>query len=358
MLLYPLYAVLFAESGLSAAQISSLFVIWSLTAIVLEVPSGAWADAFSRRSLLMVAPVLTAAGFALWTFFPSYLSFALGFVLWGAGGSLRSGTMQALVYEELKRAGAQGAYARIIGRSEAIGTTAIMAATALAAPVFAAGGYRAVGIASVAVTLLGVVAARSLPESRAPATERAEGLRELMREGLAEVGREPSVRWALLPVVVLAAIGAMDEYIPLLAASTGAGTAAVPPLILMVDLCVAAGGWLAGRGTRWAGPALVAGAAALAGGALAGHPVGMVGVAVAYGIFQWSAAVADARLQERIGDRARATVTSMAGFGSDVGAVLVFTAYGLGSAWFGPGSLFVVAALVYTLPAVLLWRDR
>ena len=50
----------------------------------------------------------------------------------------------------------QDSYARLIGRSQAAGTTAVLAATALAAPVLAAGGYRALGVASAAATLLGV----------------------------------------------------------------------------------------------------------------------------------------------------------------------------------------------------------
>lgn len=67
VLLYPVYAVLFAETGLSPAEISSLFAIWSVTGFALEVPSGLWADVYSRRRLLAVAPVLPAAGYALWT---------------------------------------------------------------------------------------------------------------------------------------------------------------------------------------------------------------------------------------------------------------------------------------------------
>ena len=52
VLLYPVYALLFADTGLPLWQISSLFALWSLTAVVLEVPSGAWADTVSRRRLL------------------------------------------------------------------------------------------------------------------------------------------------------------------------------------------------------------------------------------------------------------------------------------------------------------------
>ena len=102
VLLYPVYALLFADTGLSVWQMSSLFVLWSATGVLLEVPSGAWADAVSRRTLLVLGPLLGAAGFALWVTVPSYGAFAAGFVLWGARGALGSGALEALVYEELE----------------------------------------------------------------------------------------------------------------------------------------------------------------------------------------------------------------------------------------------------------------
>lgn len=59
--LYALYALLFADHGLTTAQISSLFALWSITSFVLEVPSGAWADTVSRRGLLVLSGALVAA---------------------------------------------------------------------------------------------------------------------------------------------------------------------------------------------------------------------------------------------------------------------------------------------------------
>jgi MFS family permease len=370
VLLYPVYALLFAENGLSPAEISSLFAIWSVTAFVLEVPSGAWADAVSRRLLLMLGPVLTAAGFALWTFAPSYLSFAAGFVLWGAGSALRSGTLQALVYEGLARTGpgegpAERSYARLIGRSEAVAATAVMVSTALAGPVLAAGGYPAVGVVSVAATLLGVPVAWALPEPR-----RERGRRErrpyaaVLRAGLAEARRAPGVRRALLLVSVLMGTGALDEYLPLLAESTGVGPVAVPLLLLLVTAGVTVGGWCAGRGgPRAEAPALAVAAGCLATGALvtaSGHPAGMALVAVAFGVFQWATAAADARLQARLPDSARATVTSIAGFGSEVVSVLMYGGYAAGAQWAGagPGLLLAVAAVPYAAVALALVRRR
>jgi len=355
--------VLFADTGLSGAEISSLFVIWSVTSVVLEVPSGVWADAFSRRRLLVLAPLPNAVGFALWTYLPSYPAFAAGFVLWGTSTALASGTLQALVYEELARTGAAGDYERLMGRAEALRTTAVVLATALAAPVLAAGGYRAVGAASVAACLLTALAGRSLPETRGarrgtpPEPVRSEvpaGRAGPFREGLAEVRRKPAVRRRLLLAAVLSGATALDEYVPLLADSTGVGGSTVPLLVLLVSAGTALGGWCAGLGTRRLAPVLAAGAGALAAGAAGGHPAGMVFVAAAFGVFQWAMVAADARLQECVGDRARATVTSMAGVGSEVVAVLVFAGYGLGSARLAPGPLVALAAVPYLAVALAL----
>ncbi|MEV4466483.1 MFS transporter [Micromonospora echinofusca] len=169
VLLYPLYALLFSDTGLSVWQISSLFVIWSAASILLEVPSGAFADAVSRRLLLALAPVVTAAGFALWVLVPSYPAFAVGFVLWGAGGALASGALEALVFTELDRLGAAGRYARVIGRAKTAETLGVLASILLAGPAFALGGYPAVGTASVLACLLAAAVATRLPEHRRPA---------------------------------------------------------------------------------------------------------------------------------------------------------------------------------------------
>ncbi|URM93381.1 hypothetical protein LUW76_03000 [Actinomadura madurae] len=165
---------------------------------------------------------------------------------------------------------------------------------------------------------------------------------------------EPAVRWALVLVVAVEGVTALDEYVPLLVRSTGVAAASVPLLVLVVTVGDAVGGWLAGRGVRWLAPVLAVGAVCLAVGALSGRPGGLVLVAVAFGVFRWAMAAADARLQDRIGDGARATVTSVAGFGSETVAVLAFAGYALGSRWAGAGVLMGAAAVPYLLTAVVL----
>jgi prepilin signal peptidase PulO-like enzyme (type II secretory pathway) len=72
-------------------------------------------------------------------------------------------------------------------------------------------------------------------------------------------------------------------------------------------------------------------------------PAALAVVAVSYGLYLAVLVVAEARLQERIESTRRATVTSVAGVGVELGGLLVFLAWALGG---------VVAVAVLVLAVV------
>jgi MFS family permease len=345
------YALLFADAGLSTAQISVLFAIWSASGFVLEIPSGVWADAVSRRLLLALAPLLSGLGWALWVLAPSFEVFALGFVLWGAQGALQSGAFEALVYDELDARGDASRYATVIGRATACGTAASAAAMGLASPVFASGGYEAVGAASVAACVLAALVGWSLPESRATPDGERSSYRQIVGEGWHEVRSSPRVRRALVAVAAVTAVwGSLDEYLPLLAVEGGAAPEAVPLLGLLVYAGVAAGGLLGGVAARVpARPVVLVAAGLLAAGALLRSPAGFALIAVAFCLFQAAQIAVDARLQDAITSDARSTVTSVAGLVTEIAVIAVFAAYGLGSTLTTHATLFALAAGTYLL---------
>jgi hypothetical protein len=382
--LYPVYQLLFTDHGLSATEVSSLFIIWSATAFLLEVPSGAWADTFSRRKLLVLGTLVRGLGFAGWIVVPSYAGFALGFVLWGISSALISGTFEALVYDELAARGAADRYAGLIGRSKSAALILNLAATALAAPLFELGGYSLLGVVSVLTCLAQAAVALSLPEATPVATAdetkevigEAEGAGEasaagrvegagaidagpvgryvvMLRVGVGEVVGSGVVRKAVVLVALLGGFLAFDEYFPLLARDVGASTAMVPLLIAGTVAAQAVGGALAGPAYRMRGWVLAVGLAVSAGmlawGALSGTAVGFVPIAVGYGVMQLVIIVAEARLQDAITGPARATVTSVSGLFAEVFAVLVYAGFALGAVWFALPVL--VAAL--TIPLFL-----
>lgn len=362
MLLYPVYTLLFTDTGLSVWQISSLFVIWSVSGLVLEVPSGAWADATSRRRLLVIGPLLTAIAFGLWVTAPGFWVFAAGFLLWGLKSALTSGALEALVYEDLLRTDATQRYATLMGRGQVAGVLAAMCSGAVAAPVISAGGFLAVGVASVAVCLLASLIAMLFPENpiRSP-DESDQRWADTLAAGLREVRRSRTVRTAVILVAVVASVwGALDEYTPLLIESTGASASDVASLMVVVWAGASVGGLLAGRAARLSARALASligcGAVLMAAGALSRHPLGVVALAGAFGVFQLATVVADTRLQESITGPARATVTSLAGMSTDVATLAVYGSYAALVDIGGHGSAFAMLTLPYL--AIALWLRR
>ncbi|CAL9323895.1 MFS transporter [Streptomyces sp. SudanB52_2052] len=363
VLLYPVYALLFADTGLSLWQISSLFALWSITGVLLEVPSGAWADAVSRRRLLWIGPLLTAVGFALWVALPSYGAFAVGFVLWGAGGALGSGALEALVYDELDRLGAAGRYARVMGRARAARLTGTVASLGLAGPVFALGGYEAVGAASIVACVLTALTATRFPEHRVRPEASGDSWAATLRTGLAQVRGDRAVRGALLLVPAVAAVwGALDEYTPLLVRDIGVAEATVPYLVMLIWAGVTVGSLLAGPaerlGTAGFAALLAGGALALAVGAASHSLAGIALVSLAFAGFQLAEVLADVRLQHRIDESRRATLTSVASLGTELATVATFGVYALLGARLTHGTVFAVLAVPYLVTALALVRAR
>lgn len=103
--------------GLSVSQIAILFAWWSLTALLFEIPSGALADYWSRKNLLVIAPIVKAICFIIWLFAGSnFYLYALGFVFWSIGSTLVSGTSEALLYDNLVLYDKKDDYEKIWGK--------------------------------------------------------------------------------------------------------------------------------------------------------------------------------------------------------------------------------------------------
>lgn len=331
--LYPLYALLFLDTGLSTAEISALFAVWSVTAVLAEVPAGALADRWSRRGVLACGAVLQAAAFGLWAVAPGTAGFAAGFAVWGIASALYSGTAEALVYDALRDVGAEEAFARINGRMTAAELLAQVPTALAAAALHALGGFPLVAWASAGLALAAGGLALRFPE---PPRERDDSLWATLRGGAGQVARHAPLRVAVGAVALVGGLDAMEEYFPVLAADRGVPTGAVPFAVLAIALAGAAGAAAGGRADELpdgALPGVLAAAGLLLALAAVLPGVGTVAaLSLAYGLYLAVLVAAEARLQERIHGSSRATVTSVAGVGVELAGVLVFAAWALGGA--------------------------
>ena len=346
--LYPLYALLFLDTGLSTAEVSLLFAAWSVTALVTEVPAGALADRWSRRGVLVVAGGLEAVAFVVWTVAPGFWGFLAGFAVWGVAGALVSGAVEALVYDGLADVGAEATFARVNGWTTSAELLVQVPTAAAASLLYALGGYPLVGWASAAVCVAWALLALRFPEP--PREPDGGSLLGALRSGVAEAVRVPAVRLTVLAVALVGGLDAVEEYFPVLAGDRGVPTVAVPAAVLGITLAGALGAALGGRADRLpdrALPVLLLLAGVLLGAAAVVPGSGALAVvAVSYGLYLAVLVVAEARLQERVDSARRATVTSVAGLGIELAGLLVFAAWALG------GVVAVAVLVVAVVPVV------
>lgn len=117
---YAIYAAYFNLRGMNTFDIGLLLVIWSGSAIIFEVFSGALSDWLNRKWLLVAAPLLKIMTFVCWLWADGdFWIFGLGFLFWSAGGSLNSGTVEAILYERAAHEGEAEEYDRYFGKTNA-----------------------------------------------------------------------------------------------------------------------------------------------------------------------------------------------------------------------------------------------
>jgi hypothetical protein len=298
--------------------------------------------------------------------FPGFAGFAIGFVLWGTGGALISGAREALLYDGLAAGGAQEYYAAVNGRVHAAELVAQLPAAVAATALFALGGYPLVGWVSVGVSVAAAGLATRIPE--APRGDGGPddpdepdddlGYFATLRAGLAAAAARPGVPAVLIAAMALGSFDTVEEYFPLMVAGWGVPVSWVPladlPIVGAGVLGAALAGRAAGLRASTLGVLLGVPMALFLLAGLLRQPIGSAIVAACYGVYRAVLVVSDARLQERIDARSRATVTSVAGLGTDVLSFAIYGAWVLGEV---PGVAAVGLLTALALPYLLRRRE-
>lgn len=139
---YPVFTVLFLDFGLSIEQFALLNAAWAATIVLLEVPSGALADALGRRNLLVLAGALMVVEMALLCFVPRgnpellFAVFLVNRILSGAAEAAASGADEALAYDSLAKAGNAGGWGLVLERQMRVQSAGFVVAMSLGAAVY------------------------------------------------------------------------------------------------------------------------------------------------------------------------------------------------------------------------------
>jgi MFS family permease len=232
------------RAGVDLASILLIQAAYTALRAALDMPFGALADRTSRRWCLAGNSIAVVVGSSVLLVWPSLLTVCIAEALFAIGSALRSGADSALLYDTLHADGHAGRYPTAESRGQAMtsigsGTTAVvgglLAAVDLGLPY----------VATIALSIAGLVTTLRLDERRHGATTRVHGH---MRDAARLAWRTPALRWSIA-VAVLAITGSHVFYYlqqPFLE-SIGVPVAAFGVVFALIKLVTA---WVAGLAHR------------------------------------------------------------------------------------------------------------
>ena len=99
MVIVPVVVPFFMSKGLSLAEIFYLQAVFATTIVLLEAPSGYFADIFGRRFALIIGSIVHGLSYFLLNFADDFLSLMIFEITAGISMSLLSGADLALLYD-------------------------------------------------------------------------------------------------------------------------------------------------------------------------------------------------------------------------------------------------------------------
>lgn len=157
------WVVLLAGRGFSLWQIGLAEGVFHCVSLACEIPSGMAADLLGRRRALACCGLLGAAGSLCMAFLPGFTGVCLAMALSALAYNLISGTQEALVYDSLLAAGAEGDYLQVNANCQQLENLGA-AASDLASFLYGGLGFTGYYLADAGISLSRTFAALSLRE--------------------------------------------------------------------------------------------------------------------------------------------------------------------------------------------------
>src|SRR3989344_6835397 len=111
----PVIVLFWQDNGLSLTKIMLLQSIFSIAVVVLEIPTGYFADVFTRKRALVIASFSVFFSMLVYGFSSNFYQFLIAEILWAVGMSFISGTDSAFIYDTLKDIKREKEYKKIQG---------------------------------------------------------------------------------------------------------------------------------------------------------------------------------------------------------------------------------------------------
>lgn len=120
MLMIPVITLYWIDVGLSMQDIFVLQVLFSVAIVLLEVPSGYFADRFGRKDSLVIGVIFASLGYLIYALAGGFWGFVAAEMLLAVSVSFISGADSAFLYDTLLQHNSTSEHTRLEGRILAI----------------------------------------------------------------------------------------------------------------------------------------------------------------------------------------------------------------------------------------------
>jgi MFS family permease len=214
----PIFMLFQQERGLSFFERLALGGLYSLVVVLVEVPTGVFADRIGRRRSMLIGALMMVASCLIATQAYGFGMFAVAISLGAMSMALCSGADSAYLFDFLLEHGRVHEYARrestasawhLMGSAVAFAGGGMLAQVDLALPYLVTA-----GVASIAAIIACLLHDdQPEPTDRVPARQVIRSWGAQMRSAMSEVGRNPKLAWMVGYSAVVFALLRATEYI-------------------------------------------------------------------------------------------------------------------------------------------------
>ena len=124
MLFMPIIWLFYEANGLTIRDLFVIQSIYSVTIVLIEIPSGYIADVFGRKNSMVVGTFFSFLGILTYTLSFGFDGFLLAFLCLGIGQSFVSGSDTAIMYDSLAELNRSEDFIKLEGRTISMGNFA------------------------------------------------------------------------------------------------------------------------------------------------------------------------------------------------------------------------------------------
>ena len=125
----PVVMLFYGHKGLGMGDFFLIQGIFSLSVFVLEIPTGYIGDLFSRKNTLIIGTIIWIIGYLIWIFGDGFWAVLGGELTFAVALSLISGTVEAYLYDLLKKRHKEGIFHKKYAKMEMLSNLTLTIAT-------------------------------------------------------------------------------------------------------------------------------------------------------------------------------------------------------------------------------------